>query len=171
MNVSFNEFFKRIDVKRAVKYWVYMFVCLLCQNMLFTRLRILGVCPMVLPAAAVAVGMFEGAVWGGIFSLILGVFADMAFVENTVLFTVVFPALAFVSGFISHFFINKRFFAYMGAAAVGLLATAIAQMMGIFAIDGWSSAMPLTVALQTIWSLPFAALAYFPPAKWIKRPL
>ena len=168
MKVDFNELLKRVDIKRVLKYWLYMFVALLCQNMLFTQLRILGVCPMVLPAVAVAVGMFEGATWGAVFGLIMGVFADMAFIENTVIFTVIFPALAFASGFISQFFINRRFFAFMGAAAAGLFLTALFQMLGTFAIDGWSSAMPLTVALQTLWSLPPAVLAYFPPAKWIK---
>ena len=68
------------------------------------------------PAAVVAVGMFEGASWGAIFGLVLGIFADMDYVENTVMFTLLLPALAFFAGFVSQFFINRRFFAYMGAA-------------------------------------------------------
>ena len=168
MKVSFNELFKRIDIRRGLKYALYMFVCLVCQNMLFTQFRLFGVCPMVLPAVAVAVGMFEGATWGAVFGLIMGLFADMAFIENTVIFTILFPALAFASGFVSQFFINRRFFAYMGAAAVGLLVTGVFQMLGTFAADGWSSAMPAVVILQTLWSLPPAALAYFGPAKLIK---
>ncbi len=169
MKLNFSELFRRIDVKRVLKYWLYMFVCLLCQEMLFTRLRILGVCPMVLPAAAVAVGMFEGAGWGAVFGLIMGVFADMAFIENTVAFTLIFPALAFASGFVSQFFINRRFFAFMGSAAVGLLITALLQMLGTFARDGWSPALLSTAILQALWSIPLAALTYFPPARWIRR--
>ena len=117
---------------------------------------------------AVAVGMFEGASWGAIFSLVMGIFADMAFVENTVMFTVLFPALAFGSGFISQFFINRRFVAFMGAAFFALLITAAVQALETFAVAGWTlSAVPV-VAMQTVWSLPPAALAYFPPAKWIE---
>lgn len=163
-----KEIFSKINVKRVLSYALYMFLALVAQNMLFTQLRLFGTCPMVLPAVAVAVGMFQGATWGSIFALVMGIFADMAYVENTVTFTLIFPALAFAAGFISQFFINRRFFAFMGAALAGLFVTALVQMLKTLAADGFSMAMVGTVLLQTLWSLPPAALAYFPPAKWIE---
>ena len=163
-----KEIFEKINIKRVVQYWLFMFLSLVAQNMLFTQLRPLGVCPLVLPAVAVAVGMFEGAIWGAVFSLIMGVFADMAFIENTIVFTVLFPALSFATGFVAQFFINRRFFAYMGAALMGLLITGIVQMLKTAAMDAWAGSMITTVILQTLWSMPPAALAYFPPAEWIE---
>ena len=163
-----KEIFSKINVKRVLSYALYMFLALVAQNMLFTQFRLFGTCPMVLPAVAVAVGMFQGATWGSIFALVLGIFADMSYVENTVTFTLIFPALAFAAGFISQFFINRRFFAFMGAALAGLFVTALVQMLKTLAADGFSMAMVGTVLLQTLWSLPPAALAYFPPAKWIE---
>lgn len=163
-----KDILARIEIKKLLKYALYLFLSLVTQDMLFTQVRIFGVCPMVLPAVAVAVGMFEGPYFGAIFALILGIFADMAYIENTVTFTLLFPALAFGSAFISQFFVNRRFFAFMGVAFAGLLLTALVQMMRAFATGGWAWALVSTVLLQTLWSIPPAALAYFPPAKWIE---
>ena len=163
-----KDLLKKINIKRILQYWLFMFLALVAQNMLFTGFRIFGVCPMVLPAVAISVGMFEGAIWGAVFSLLMGVFADMAFIENTVTFTILFPALSFAAGFVAQFFINRRFFAYMGAALVGLLITGVVQMLKASALDSWAGSMIGTVLLQTLWSLPPAALAYFPAAEWIE---
>lgn len=163
-----RELFAKINVKRLLKYALYMFLSLVAQNMLFTQIRPFGVCPMVLPAVAVAVGMFEGATWGAVFSLIMGIFADMAFIENTVTFTMLFPALSFAAGFVSQFYINRRFFAFMGVTLAALLVTGVVQMLKTAAMDVWAGSMITTVLLQTLWSLPPAVLAYFPPAEWIE---
>ena len=157
----------RINTRRVLRYALYMFLSLLAQTMVLNRLRIAGVCPLVLPAVAVAVGMFEGATWGALFSLLMGIFADMAFIENGVLFTVLFPALAFASGFVSQFFINRRFFAFAGAAVIGLLVTGVVQMLHTAAMDVFTTGMIRTVVFQTLWALPFLPLAYWPEAKWI----
>ena len=169
--MSLREFLIRymmpkVEWKQVLKNALYIFLCLLVQTMLLSRFRIAGICPYALPAAAVALGMFEGPIGGVLYSLVLGYFADMAFVENTVLFTLLFPALAFAAGFIAQFFINRRFFAYMGAALLGLAVTALGQMLHTSTMDGFSGAMLSTVLLQTLWSLPLAALAYIFPARW-----
>jgi hypothetical protein len=111
--------------------------------------------------------MFEGATLGPLFSLIMGIFADMSFVEHTIFFALVLPALSFAAAFVSQFFINRRFFAFMGITLAALFITAALQMLKTLAGDTWSGAM-LSVIVQTLWSLPFSAVAYFPPAKWIK---
>ncbi len=169
--MTFREFFIRymmpkVEWKRVLRYLLYLLLCLIVQTMLLSRTRIAGICPYALPAAAVAMGMFEGPVAGVLYSLLLGYFADMAFVENTVLFTVMFPLLAFATGFVSQFFINRRFFAFVGAAVLGLLITALGQMLHTSTMDGFSAVMIRTVILQTLWSLPLALLAYIFPARW-----
>ena len=128
-NIISKEFLPKINLNKLLRYGAYLVVCLIFQNILFTKLRVLDVCPMVLPAVAVAMGMFEGATWGPIFSLVLGILADMGFVENTVFFTLLLPCLSFAAAFVANFFINRRFFAYMGAAVLGLAITAAGQLL------------------------------------------
>ena len=56
----------------------------------------------------------------------------------------------------------------MVASCAALLVTGMAQMLRVLVLEGWSLTLLSTVILQTIWSLPPAVLAYFPPAKWIE---
>ena len=166
MNIVIQkDILEKINFGKVSRYALYLIVVLILQNILFTQMRLLGVCPLVLPAVAVAMGMFEGATWGAVFSLVMGIFADMAFIENTIFFTLLFPALSFLAGFVSNYYINRRFFAYMGAAAGGLLITAAAQILKTSAMDTFSPVMITTGLLQTLWSLPFAALVYYPPSR------
>ncbi len=160
-----KDILEKINFGKVSRYALYLIVVLILQNILFPQMRLLGVCPLVLPAVAVAMGMFEGATWGAVFSLVMGIFADMAFIENTIFFTLLFPALSFLAGFVSNYYINRRFFAYMGAAAGGLLITAAAQILKTSAMDTFSPVMITTGLLQTLWSLPFAALVYYPPSR------
>ena len=162
-----KELLAKINLRRLLLYALYLFLVLIFQNMALTQIRPLGVCPFMLPAAVVAVGMFEGASWGAVFGLFMGIFADMFYVESTVGFTLLFPAIAFAVGFVSQFFINRRFFAFMVASCAALLVTGVAQMLRVLVLEGWSFALLSTAILQTLWSLPPAVLAYFPPAKWI----
>ena len=161
-----KDLFEKINIHRVLRYALFMLLTLMAQNMILSHFRLFG--PMVLPAVAVAVGMFEGATLGPLFSLIMGIFADMSFVEHTIFFALVLPALSFAAAFVSQFFINRRFFAFMGITLAALFITAVLQMLKTLAGDTWSGAMLSTVIVQTLWSLPFSAVAYFPPAKWIK---
>lgn len=163
-----RDFFEQLYIRRIVQYALYLFLALVMQNMLFTQLRPLGICPMWLPAVAASVGMFAGPAGGVAFGLILGIFADMAFTETTVLFTILFPVIAFGTAFVSQFFINRRFFAFLLLALGAELITAMIQMLATLVGDAWSTELIKTALIQTVWSMPFAALAYIPPAKWIK---
>ena len=159
---------KQINLRRVLLYLLYLFLTLVLQTMALTHLRPLGVCPFILPAAVVAVGMFEGANWGAIFALAMGLSADMFYIESTVGFTLLFPALAFGAGFVSQFFINRRFTGYMLISALALLLTGFMQMLRVLVTEGFAPVMIGTVLLQALWALPFAALLYFPPARWIE---
>ena len=164
-----REYLEKIDLNKLLRYLLFMFLTLMAQNMVFSHIRPFGVCPMLLPAVAAAAGMFEGATWGPLFSLVMGYFADMSFVEHKIFFLLLLPALSLLSAFVSQFFINRRFFAFMGVAFLALLITALLQMLKTLAGDAWSRDMLVVVILQTLFSLPPAALAYPLPERWARE--
>ena len=164
-----KDYFENLDLSKVVRYVLFMFLTLMAQNMVFSHIRPFGVCPLVLPAAAAAVGMFEGATWGPLLSLAMGYFADMSFVEHRVFFLLVLPGVSLLSAFLSQFFINRRFFAFMGVALLALLLTGGLQMLKTLAGDAWSTEMLKVLGLQTLFSLPPSALAYPLPAKWSRE--
>lgn len=164
-----TDFIEKIDFGRYIRYALFVFLTLTAQNMVLGSLRIMGVCPMVLPAAAAAMGMFEGATFGPVFAIAMGLFADMAYIETKIFYTLLLPALALGSAFVSQFFINRRFFAFLGVSLIVLLICGTLQMLKTLAADTFSMDMITVLAVQTLWSLPFSALTYFMPAKWSKE--
>ena len=108
------------------------------QDSIFASLPLFGVNMLFLPAAAVAIGMFEDGIWGAAFGLVLGFLADISS-NYTALFVAVFPVLGFFAGILSRWLVNKRFFAYMLVCTAGCVVTAAAQMFGLL-LKGTSSA-------------------------------
>lgn len=156
--INFNK------LRRAVIYALLLALVMLFQDALLSELKILGVKSMFVPAMVVAVGLFEGGVWGGVFGLAAGFFCDMCYSENTVLFTVLFPLFGFLSGWMGAYMVNRRFFAYLVLCAAALCMTAFCQMFRLLFIVGADpAALCRTAALQVLWSLPLAVPLYFPP--------
>ena len=89
------EIFEWKKIRVIFKYAVYMLLVMLLQSLLFSRVSILGAKGFVIPAAAVAAGLYLGGVRGAVFGIFLGLFTDMALSETTVLFTLLFPLIGF----------------------------------------------------------------------------
>lgn len=164
-----KDLFTKEKIRKFLLYALYMFLTLGLQNMILPFVRPLDVSPMVLPAAVVAVGMFEGATKGALFGLAMGIFADLNYIESVTTFTLLLPIIGFAMGFVSQFFINKRFFAYMVVCLAAFLVTGLVQLVKVLGLDGWAFSMLTVLVVQALWSLPFAVLLYFPPAKWIEK--
>lgn len=158
-----NRFFEWKNIRGFVTYAVYLLLTLVLQSLLFSRISIFGVKGFIVPAAAVAAGIYFGGVKGAIFSLVLGVLTDIGAPETTVLYTVLFPMIGFGAGLASEFYINKSFFAFMVFSTAAILITGFAQLAGamIFASAGLMKGM-LTVLLQAVLSLLPTALLYLP---------
>ena len=164
----FKDFLTPRRFRRVLWYGVYMLLVLIVQDMVLTQIRPAGVCAFIPPAAVAAVGMFEGAIPGVVFGLIMGIFTDMFTPHTVITYTVLFPIIAFGVGFISQFFINRRFMGYMLTAFAALLLTAVIQALLVTLGDSLSFSILCTALLQALYSLPVTVLCYFPPAKWIE---
>lgn len=158
-----NQIFEWKKVRVFLEYAVYLVLTMLLQALLFSRLSFFGAKGFIIPAAAVAAGIYLGGVKGAVFGLFLGLFTDMNFSETTVLFTILFSLIGFMSGFLSEFYINKSFPAFMILSTAAILFTGLVQLV-LAIITSGAELFPglLTVALQTLLSILPVMLLYLP---------
>ena len=144
-------------------YAVYLTVTLLLQSLLFSRLSFFGVKGFILPAAAVAAGMYLGGVRGAVFGLCLGVLSDLGFTESTVLYTLLFTFIGFTVGFMAEFYLNNSFFAYMLFSVLALFLTGFIQLLCAMILHGAEFFPGLgVVILQVLISVLPVMLMFLP---------
>lgn len=150
-------------VRRAFVYFGFILAALLVQNSILDKITILGVRAMFLPVVAVAIGFFEGGVWGVAFGLLLGLFTDMSFGDGGVLFTIYMPIMGFAAGSLTSFFLTKRFVAFFIISAAALVFTAVFQSFGLLVFSETNPVPVLiTGGLQILWSIPMIFAVFYP---------
>lgn len=156
-----RDLIDREKLRRVLLYLVYIIVVQFLQDTFFSNFKIFGVNMLFVPAAAVAIGVFEDGVWGAALGLVLGFLADISY-GNVALFTVLFPIIGFFAGVLTRWFVNASFFAYMIICLAAFAFTAGGQMLELV-LKGHEFFSMLGVAIvQMLWSLPMAAVMYFP---------
>ena len=172
-------------LRRAIVYGLLLAVLFILQNLIVARITVFGVHALIVPAAVVAVGLFEDGLWGGLVGLAAGYFTDMAFTGNIVLFTVLLPAAGFMAGALGKYMLHRGFMSYMTMALLVLALAAFCQMFRfLFLADadtktfhalylGGSAAWRVlrTGLIQTLWSLVWAVPIYFPCKFIASKPL
>ena len=159
----FLDFVDITRLRKAIIYFALVLLSLLLQNIVLSRIEILGVKAMILPLIAVAVGFFEGGVWGGVFGLILGFFTDMSLNGAAVMMTVLFPVLGFTAGALTTFFMNKKLNSFFFVGVGALILTAFCQSFSVLVFsDTDKLAVLLVILIQCLLSLPFVFAVYYP---------
>ena len=155
----FLELINMQKVRKAILYLVCVILAVWLQTMILSRLEILGAKPFFVPAVAVAIGLYEGGVWGAMLGIAAGFGCDVCMSDSTVMYMVLFAAFGFSAGLLTQFFINRSFFAYLLLAVLALVITALFQIVPLWIFHGTAPGPLLSVAgLQVLWSVPFAAL-------------
>ncbi len=148
--------------RRALIHALLLVLLFWLQDLLASYVTLGGVKAMFIPAAVVCVALFEGGVWGAMFGLAAGYLADLGFAENTVLFTLLFPAMGYFAGVLGKYVLRRAFITGFVLSAAALILAALCQMFPFFFRSSSFWAVLKTGVLQVLWSLPFAALIFFP---------
>ena len=131
------------------------------QVMIFSRLRILGVAPLILPIAVVGAGLFEGPSWGGGIGLAAGILCDIA-LGTTALFTIILTAMGMGVGLLSTYLLRRGLPSYILCVSAALALIAFLQLFTLLVYHGESPLALLRVAIvQCIYSLFFAIPLYY----------
>ena len=159
-------------LRRAIVYALTLAIVFAVQDLLAARIPLWGVRPMMIPAAVVAIGLYEGGLWGGFLGLAAGFFFDMGYIEQTVLFTILLAVIGFFAGVLGKYLLHKGFLSYMALVLAAMLLLTGAQMIPfLFFTDTRDAAVWKTGLVQILWSLPWAIPVFFPCRAIASRPL
>lgn len=159
-------------VRRTIVYAVFLIILFVIQDLLLGRITLFGIHAMIIPAAVVGVGLFDGASWGGFFGLAAGFFCDLGYPDQLFLFTVLFAAGGFFSGVMGQYFLHKGFLSYLFLFFLLMAATTFCQMFHfLFFTDTRSWPVFRTGLIQILWSFPWIIPIYFPCKTIADRPL
>ena len=172
-------------LRRAIVYGLLLLVMFILQNLIVSRIALFGAKPLLIPSVVVAIGLFEGGVWGGLIGLAAGYFSDMGTSGHMVLFTVLLPAAGFFAGALGKYMLHRGLMSFLTLTLVTLLAAAFCQMFRFLFFVGEDTRQFLalylpgrqmwpvwrTGILQTVWSLLWAVPVYFPCKVIAARPM
>ncbi len=158
-------------LRRAIIYGLLLILLFIVQDLLLSHIRLFGVRPMLIPAAIVAIALFDGGVWGGSMGLLAGYFMDMGYAENLILFTVLLPALGFFAGVLGKYLFHRGFLSYLLLFIAAMAVITFCQMFRfLFFTDTTAWPVWRTGILQVLWSIPWAVPVYFPCKSIAGRP-
>ncbi len=149
-------------LRSALGLGLTLLLCYFFQSAVFSRLRIFGACPLLLPLAAVGVGILGSSGWGGVFGLVSGILCDAALGGGGMTFTVVLTVVGFLAGFLGDFILARGFPSYLLLCLGTLALCAIIQMFRLLVFDKAAPWPLLRMGLrQALASAVFILPLYF----------
>ncbi len=152
----------RLLILKILSYVFFLIVLYFLQAAVFPRIPIWGIKPLIMPLAAVCIGVFEGSLWGGFLGLLCGLLCDFSVADTTVLFTVYLTILGFGAGLLSEYVLARGFPSFFVCSIVSLLLAAFLQSFKFLVYQGVSPLIIGRTALfQTIYSMFFVLPVYY----------
>lgn len=139
-------------------YGLAALVCCAVQGLALQRLVLFGVFPFLYPAVAAVLSTLEGPVAGTAFSLVLGIFCDLALPGPIpCLYTLIFPLAGLVSALIAQGWIKAGPLCALTASAFALVLTDLFQAL-VLVMQRRDGVLPFALELtakETALTLPF----------------
>ena len=134
----------------------FVFVIYVLQSMVFTHLEVWGTKPLLLPLAAVSIGLYEGSQRGAVMGLIAGIFCDLSFNQPTVDFTLFLTVIGFLSGILFERYLDDGFPSFIAVSAMVLVLSAFVQFFSLLIYqDVPFMSLLKTAFIQTVYSMIF----------------
>ncbi|MBQ4369705.1 MAG: hypothetical protein II784_01755 [Oscillospiraceae bacterium] len=151
--------------KKIILYAVLLIVISLLQGSVFTYVKLFGAKPLFLPLAAVAFGLFEGSLWGGLLGLAAGIFCDFIVGDTLVLFTVLLPLLGFACGLLSEYILARGFPSFCVCALISIFLCGFLQAFKYYAFTD----IPFWPITAVILLQAAASAVFIIPVYWAVR--
>ena len=159
-------------LRRAVIYGLMLLVLFILQDLIVSHITVRGVHALLIPAAIVAIGLFDGGRWGGFVGLAAGFLWDLGLPDHLFLFTALLAAIGFFSGALGKYLLHKGFVSYIVLVLISMAVITFCQMFRfLFFTDTDTAAVWQTGLIQLLWSLIWAVPIYFPCKSIAGRPL
>jgi len=136
-------------------------ICWFLQAAFFSRLRIFGAAPLLLPLVAVGAGLLGSPGWGGAVGLLCGILCDAALGSGGLLFTVALTVIGFFVGFLGEYVLARGFPSYALLSLGTLIISALLQMFRLLVYRHAGAGPLLLMGLrQTLASILFVLPVY-----------
>ena len=160
---------RKQTVRTVIIYAVFLIIVYILQAEVFTRIRILGCIPALLPLAAVGVAMLEGSGRGGVFGLFAGILCDVSFNQPAALMTLTLTLVGWIVGRLAETVVRRGFLAFIVVSFCALLLVSFVQMFGqLFFEHAPAGALLKTALGQTLVTLIFT-LPMYPVLKYLSK--
>ena len=151
----------RQTVRSVLLHAVFLIAVYILQAEVFSRVRLFGVAPALLPLAVIGVAMLEGNGRGSVFGLFAGILCDISYNQPAAVMTLTLTLVGWLAGRLGETVVRRGFLAYIALSFCMLLLVAFVQMFTqLFFEHAPAMALLLTALGQTLWTLVFILPMY-----------
>lgn len=147
-------------IKKWMAYTLALILTAGLQSLVFTRLKPLGVIPVLLPTAMVALAALEGAAAGAGFGIAVGVMS--MYVDGGSAWVIILACLGgLITGVVAKYMLSRSFMGYM-LCSLGALVLRLVWMVGSRWLSG-AAALPVLLkvgGLELLWTVALSPLVY-----------